>query len=84
MVNIQLTGQLKEAPAGFLFLAFPSNDTFSHVYKLQWPIKKSTGKEQGAGMRLLIAIIRNTKRLFYVFAACEDRDKMSFSQKSSM
>lgn len=75
VVNTQLTGQLEEALAGFLFLAFPSNDISSHVYKLQWPIKKSTGKGQGAGMRLLIAVVRNTKRLFYVFAACEDRDK---------
>lgn len=50
----------------FSFPGFPSNDILSRVYELQRPVKKSTGGEQGAEMRLSPAITRNTKRLHWL------------------
>lgn len=69
----------------FSFPGSPSNDILSRVYELQRPVKKSTGGEQGAEMRLSPAITRNTKRLPYAFAAlatCEDGDRLSSGRKS--
>lgn len=44
------------------FPCFPSNSSFSHVYKFQQPVRKSTGEEQGAGARLLTAVIKDIKK----------------------